>query len=373
MRQVTNRWFRRCGCTGKRSARTALALMASTRSSAGRRQTRTMVKTEDFARSSSKCYRSRSPSAAQIAAGGAGGGNVVAVDRRPAPARRRCVFQAPAGGSSMTGPTSVANWTGSPMASSASAAPAGRGRCRRCRPAGFQNAQGGTALAGAVEPEASIGTTCSGGAEESTIMAFCQPPVSATRRAVGNRQRAPGQAALMGRATSVEPVITPPMRGSAVSAPPFRPAGQQLQGGGGDAGSAHRPGGRSRGLLGGFGSSPGLPAAGRRDFADEDGQGKFQGLMQATGPGPAGARRSACGDLGVVAAEIDRLADFANGVPKSCRLRGRGLINRCARFRRASAQRITGSRPGGGRRACRASAKARGGDRRLDVGQGGSA
>ena len=94
-----------------------------------------------------------------------------------------------------------------------------------------EQAQRRAALPGAVEGrgERRRATTCSGSAEESTIIAFW-PPVSAISGTIGPSRCA--SARLIARAVSVEPVkATPATRGSATSAAPtLAPvAGQELQ------------------------------------------------------------------------------------------------------------------------------------------------
>ena len=132
-------------------------------------------------------------------------------------------------------------------------------------------------------------TTCSASAELSTTRAFC-PPVSAisgTGRPSGPRRSASCRA--ISRATSVEPVnITPQMRGSATRRAPTSPSpGRSCTAAGGTPASRRRrtasaaiSGVSSAGL-----ASTGLPAASAAaTWPVKMASGKFQGLMQATGP-----------------------------------------------------------------------------------------
>ena len=137
-------------------------------------------------------------------------------------------------------------------------------------------------------------TTCSGSAEESTIMAL-RPPVSAISLTIGPSRAA--SARLMAMPVSVPPVkATPSTRGSLTSAAPTRlaPARQKMQHVGRNAGlmqQPHRAGRDQRRLLGGLGHHR---VAGRQragDLAGENGERKVPGRDAREHAAPMQAER----------------------------------------------------------------------------------
>ena len=217
---------------------------------------------------------------------------------------------------SITGPISVSSFAGSPTRSSAIAPlsmPMTRSAMASCRQRTRSAEQRWPAE---LKAEASTSpTTCSGSAEESTIIAFW-PPVSATKGMLPRRASAPW----MWRATSVEPVNSTALtrwvgneRRANLSS-----ARNELQDVARDAGfvqKAHGFGGDQRRLLGRFGKH-GIARRERcRDLAGEDREREVpradadRRAQAARGPGSKRAGLSR-----VIAAEIGGLAHFRNGV-----------------------------------------------------------
>ncbi len=222
----------------------------------------------------------------------------------------------------ITGPMSVASRSGLPTASSCIAPrsmSSTRSAMSSCRHSTRSAEQRWPALSKA-EASTSL-TTCSGSADESTIIAFW-PPVSAisgTARPSGARRVASWR--WISRATSVEPVnSTPQQRGSATSAAPTSPApGRNCSAPAGTPAScssstaaAAISGVSSAGL-----ASTALPAASAAaTWPVKIASGKFQGVMQTTGP--SGRWPSPCrlarAWARVVAQEVDGFANLRDRV-----------------------------------------------------------
>jgi hypothetical protein len=264
----------------------------------------------------------------------------------------RCASSAALASASITGPTSVV----SKSRDRRRRAPASRRRsspawCRRHRPGRTARASAEQRWPALWKAEAMTSrVTCSGSADESTIIAFC-PPVSAISGMIGPSRSA--SVRLMARAVSVEPVkATPAISGCAVSAAPTcrrraragrRPRNARL------VHQLDRERADQRRLLGRLGDR-GI-ARGERggDRADEDREreipradaGEHAAAVEAELVLLAGRSRERHrgGELAprfgrVIAQEIDRLAHFEHRVGKvlpASRMHSEKNSSRCAR------------------------------------------